>query len=116
MKLGVQLCSGSNETTYVARITHLRRSFEVTPLLPGKSLVSEHLCTDMKKLYNGVDPFVWDREKENATLNALRNFAVNCRKRDEREHEIRLNQNLPDGHPVSIPYPGILKPLTDKHI
>ncbi len=107
---------GMSATAFATQPKVLRRAFVLTPLLPGKSLVSEHLCADMTRFYDGVDPLVFAREKDNETITTLRTFAVNCKMRDERERGIRRNQNLPDGHPVSIPYPGILGPHTDKNI
>ena len=96
---------GLSVTGITTRPSVLKRDFENAPLLPGKSLVSKYLCTDMTKLYNRVDPSLW--EKEDGTLEALRNFALNCGKRDQLEQEIRREQSLPDGYVVSIPNPGI---------
>jgi hypothetical protein len=83
------------------RPSRLKHDFERTPLLPGRSLISKHLCPDMTRLHNRVDPTLW--EKGDSTLEALRTFVDNCRKRGEMERVIRIEQSLPDDAQVSLP-------------
>jgi hypothetical protein len=85
----------------------LKNSLETAPLLPGRSLISEHLCADMTNLFHQVDPKLWEKD-DDKVLDALRIFVENCRKREELAQEIRHEQQLPDGYLVSIPHPGVL--------
>eukprot|EP00545_Synedropsis_sp_CCMP1620_P006005 CAMPEP_0119025050 /NCGR_PEP_ID=MMETSP1176-20130426/33049_1 /TAXON_ID=265551 /ORGANISM="Synedropsis recta cf, Strain CCMP1620" /LENGTH=233 /DNA_ID=CAMNT_0006980497 /DNA_START=94 /DNA_END=792 /DNA_ORIENTATION=+ len=82
-----------------------KQEFQVAPLLRGKSLLSKHLCKDMTHLYHEADPTIW--EKPDDTLEALRNFAINCQKRDQVEQTIRLEQNIVDTQSVAIPPPHV---------
>lgn len=84
----------------------MKKNLEVAPLVPGRSLLSEHLCTDMTELYHHVDPTLWETNQDEA-LDALQTFVANCRKRDKRAQEIRHALDLPDGVAVSIPQPGV---------
>lgn len=86
----------------------LKNTLETAPLLPGRSLIAEHLCPDMTNLFHHVDPAIWEKKDDNV-LDTLRTFVDNCRKREEREQEIRQEQDLPDGYAVSIPHPGVLE-------
>lgn len=92
---------GISVTALTARPTVLRHNFETSPLLPGKSLLSKHLCPDMSKLHDRVGSDLWKKEDE--TLRSLRTFVMNCRKRQQVEHKIRAERGLPDNEEVSIP-------------
>jgi hypothetical protein len=53
------------------------------PLIQGRSLVSEELCTDFIKEYEKVLPQLWtsNEAKENTSMQAIRCFVTNCQKR-----------------------------------
>lgn len=82
-----------------------KKELEIAPLLRGKSLLSQYMCQDMKQLYHQADPTLWKEPDE--TLETLRNFAINCKKRDEVEQVIRHEQQLMDDQLVSIPPPNV---------
>jgi hypothetical protein len=87
-----------------------KQEFQIAPLLPGRSLVSQHLCTSMVQLYDGASPKIWDYnsdDKPDETLETLRNFAIHCKKRDQVEDTIRREQGIIDGQSVSIPPPNV---------
>jgi hypothetical protein len=88
-----------------------KQEFQVAPLLPGRSLFSQHLCTPMTQLYDGASPTIWDisddANKPDETLETLRNFALHCKRRDQVEDTIRREQGLIDGTSVSIPPPNV---------
>lgn len=92
---------GISVTALTTRPAVLRHNIESSPLLPGKSLLSKHLCPDMSKLHDRVGSDLWKNEDE--TLRSLRTFVLNCRKRQQLEHKIRAERGLPDSEAVSIP-------------
>mmetsp|Transcript_3591 Transcript_3591/g.5436 ORF Transcript_3591/g.5436 Transcript_3591/m.5436 type:complete len:394 (+) Transcript_3591:85-1266(+) len=77
------------------------------PLVQGKSLLSQELCVDFRKEYSRYEPQVWERQKDDLLMNAIRDVVVNCRKRDLYERQIREESGMGAEEEVLIPSPGV---------
>ena len=85
------------------------------PLVQGRSLVSEELCTDFIKEYRKISPQMWTSKEANgsSSMQAIKSFVNNCQKRetlvDYRNKELKL-LNREDAE--IIPSPGVLEHLS----
>jgi hypothetical protein len=85
------------------------------PLVKGRSLVSEELCSDFIREYNRLPKQLWSSGKndaENLSLNAIGNFVGNCQKRNRLVLH-RRNDGLELEEARKIPDPGVLQNLSD---
>ena len=87
------------------------------PLLEGRSLISDELCTDFMKHYATIPQDTWRKHRGTSdSLTAIETFVVNCQKRQTFERRLRHERGLQPGgdaqdyHPT-IPSPGVPKDL-----
>lgn len=87
------------------------------PLLEGRSLISDELCTNFTKHYATIPQDTWRKHRGTSdALTAIETFVVNCQKRQTFErrlrhaHGLQPGGNAPDYHPT-IPSPGVPKDL-----
>lgn len=93
---------GCSVVVWLTQPSKLRQDFVTAPLLPGRSLIHQYMCSGFVDEYRRFD---WDAGVDNdAVLQTFRDFVENCEIRSTIE-EHRKIQNDPD--PDVIPYPGI---------
>ena len=90
------------------------------PLVEGRSLVSEELCTDFIDVYKAIPKKTWDiYDNKSVPLDAISNFVKNCLRRQMVEKEILDEKRAfgsfgivgsEDKH-VDIPSPGVPRDL-----
>ena len=79
------------------------------PLVPGRSAVSDTLCSDFIENYKRIPKDLWAPEtiqRDDVTKN-IKRFVENCQRRQEMERLLRQNAGLDENDPVKIPYPGV---------
>ena len=79
------------------------------PLVPGRSAVSDALCTDFIANYKRLPKELWTPNKiqfDNVTKN-LKRFVENCQRRQGIERQLRYDANLDESEPMEIPHPGV---------
>ncbi len=100
------------------------------PLVEGRSIVSEELCTDLIDVYKAIPKKTWDKyDNKSVPLDAVSNFVKNCLRRQMVEKEILDEKRAfgsfgidgsSEGKHVEIPSPGVPRdldveiPFTDK--
>ena len=84
------------------------------PLVKGRSLVSEELCSDFIREYYRLPKQLWSSENdaEIRSLNAIGDFVENCQKRNRLVLH-RQNDGLELEEARKIPDPGVLQNLSD---
>ena len=113
MDIAILMLFGMSTLIFLTQQQRLVSDLAATPLLPGRSILSEELCQpftdEMERINNGfhtysigsnpeddssvknVVPFgeIWRDENlgEFDSLRAIRQFVLNCRKRDVRNKE-----------------------------
>jgi len=92
----------------------LLSAFSDTPLVEGRSIISDELCEDSIKLYNSYPKELWSdqtlRDQSQASTNmvvTLQAFVRNCQMRGAFEDELRKDRGFAMNAPVSIPSPGV---------
>jgi len=78
------------------------------PLVKGRSLVSDELCTDFIKEYNNMPPQIWTSKNaaESTSMQAIKTFIENCNKR-ERLVSDRQKNGMDFKEAAKIPSPGV---------
>lgn len=84
-----------------------RNAFETIPLLPGKSLVAQYMCSDMINVHDRMPTTLWNEVDNDITLQSFRRFVRNCQIRNKEEQRIREQLLLSVDEEVLIPLPGI---------
>lgn len=97
----VSIMCGSSATVLLSNPTKLQNDICEAPLQPGKSVISETMCTDMEALYAQTMGSI--EENNDATLAAFKAFVDNCRIRSQFVRNRIGNSNQPD----VVPYPGL---------
>ena len=106
MDIAISILVGMSTTIYLTRPAILLQDLSRSPLLPGKSVLSEELCEpftkEMQKINEGFHTYsVGDDKQKNVvsyseiwrdenlgefdSLRAVRDFVINCNKRSESE-------------------------------
>jgi len=110
--LSLSLLIGCSTTIFLTDVDKLRTDMSVIPLVEGRSLVSDDLCGDFTKEYKKRPQSFWDgwdgvNAEEQPSLNAIRAFVLNCKKREAHEKILRNEQGFGPDDPVAIPKPGV---------
>ena len=92
----------------------LPRYLVETPLVSGRSTISEHMCEDLVKEYGEM--LSTFQKSDHQSLRHLGAMVHNCQRRQEEERQLRLKQGLPDDVPVKIPPPGVSGGITRDEI
>jgi len=87
----------------------MRKDFEQSPLISGRSVVAEEVCTpflEIAETYKAhlVEPANDDDIQKDPNLRSFMKFAENCRRRRDMEARIRKEQGLNEDNPVSVPF------------
>jgi hypothetical protein len=93
-----------------ANMDRNRNAYEITPLLPGKSLVARYMCPDMIQVHDRMTVALWREVEDDVSLNSFKRFVSNCKLRRLEEQRIREQLQLTDEDEVRIPPPGIANP------
>lgn len=95
----VSLMCGASSVALLSNPTQLKKDFAEAPLVSGKSMIYECICSDMEKAY---DPTV--NPGDDDTLRTLQMFARNCRRRS---NYIGTREREGVARPDVVPYPGL---------
>ena len=63
------------------------------PLMKGKSMISDTLCTDFLDEHKRIRPDFW-RDYKDDSLTAIQTFVLNCKKRKVYEKQIQKEMNM----------------------
>jgi len=121
IKLGLDIFVSGMMAMYMSAIwTDKKRLLSETaelPLVEGRSLISDELCTDFMKQYATIPQDTWRKYRGTSdALTAIESFVVNCHKRQMFERSLRHERGLQPGgsaedyHPT-IPSPGVPRDL-----
>jgi hypothetical protein len=93
---------------HVFNETRTWKRVSTVPLVEGRSVVSDELCSDVVDAYYrrfniGDD----DEPVEHPVLKSIESMAQNCQRRQALERRIRRDRGLDPHVPVSIPPPGV---------
>jgi len=106
----LSLVTGFNVTAFLTDFKKVRQELVKVPLVEGRSLLSEALCTDFIKEYNKTqsEGFDWSQSHSNMPqIQDISAFVENCKKRQAYEDQLRNEQGLAPNQPVCIPSPGV---------
>lgn len=117
----LSLLCGMSATLWLSRPTQLCKDIVTAPLLPGKSLVYEHVCPDMVATFQRVvvvDDDDDDDDNNNTLLLAndstLQHFGAlvyNCRQRsrylEQQQQQRKSGSTVEQQLPGVVPYPGL---------
>lgn len=83
------------------------------PLVPGRSAVSDTLCSDFIENYKRLPKELWSSKKiqRDDVTKSIKRFVENCQRRQQMERQLRYNAGLGENDVVDIPYPGVPEDL-----
>jgi hypothetical protein len=110
----LSLLVGASTALFLTDEVKMQNDLANIPLVKGRSLVSEELCSDFIREYNRLPKQSWSsgNDAENRSLNAIGNFVGNCQKRNRLVLH-RRNDGLELEEALKIPDPGVLQNLSD---
>lgn len=103
----LSLAVGCSATLFLSDADKMRHDFSRIPLVKGRSLLSDELCADFSKESHRFSAIMNSSRHQNRSLDAIREFVSNCRKRAAYEDQLRKERNLTSNDPVSVPWPGV---------
>lgn len=100
----------------------MRQASEI-PLVQGRSLLSEELCSDFSVEFQKYSRDTWDPnhpalnggvggDSKTDFTSLIEGFVANCKRRSIYERELRVEQGLKDDDAVLIPPPGVPKDIS----
>jgi len=95
----VSLLCGASSVAWLSNSTQLKKDFAEAPLVSGKSVIYECICSEME---DALDPAVHPGDDD--MLLTFQMFARNCRTRSE---YIRAKERDGVARPDVVPYPGL---------
>ena len=101
LDLSLSMLIGLSATGILIDQRAVQRDFELSPLVPGKSLVAKHMCPDLSRFHRSIENEPWN--KEDPALASLAVFARNCERRARVEADVRQRNNLDANQEVAIP-------------
>jgi hypothetical protein len=90
---------------HVFNETRTWKRWSSVPLVEGRSVFSDELCSDVVKAYHRFD--IGKEPVENPVLKNIESMVHNCQRRQAFEERLRNDRGLHPGVPVSIPPPGV---------
>jgi len=94
----------------------LMQDLSKVPLVEGRSLLSDELCTDFIDIYRSIPKKTWDKfNGKSEPLDAIGGFVKNCLRRRVAEKELLAQRRTfgiasEDEH-VEIPHPGVSRDI-----
>ncbi|KAL3801802.1 hypothetical protein HJC23_001198 [Cyclotella cryptica] len=97
----------------------LMKQFSEIPLVQGRSIISEELCSDFSEEFRKYKRDTWDKNhpalsgglgkgnEKSDFISVVEGFVANCKRRSIYEKDIRTEQGLRENEPVVIPPPGV---------
>uniref|UniRef100_A0A7R9WQI3 Uncharacterized protein n=1 Tax=Craspedostauros australis TaxID=1486917 RepID=A0A7R9WQI3_9STRA len=79
----------------------MRKDWETAPLVPGRSLAARTICPAVQAVPQS------GATEMNDDVRSFQRFLHNCRRRQQREQDIRERLGWPQTQDVDIPYPGL---------
>jgi hypothetical protein len=77
------------------------------PLLPGRSHISDALCTDTIRYYHESPKQLWIRYGKNHDVEGWKKIIDSCRRRQKYEEQMRKQMGFTADQPVEIPETGV---------
>ena len=84
----------------------MRKDFEQAPLVSGRSVVADEICTPFLHIAESFKMSSSDVkriDKDDVNLRSFAKFTENCRRRRDLESRIRTERKIPVNTPVQIP-------------
>jgi hypothetical protein len=101
--LAVSIVCGVSSILWLSKPTKLQQDFVTAPLLPGKSLIHQHVCPEMVAALEKTNTvFQSMRKKEDPFATFVKNCQARSNVIDMRRRRLAESEN-----PDVIPYPGI---------
>lgn len=105
----VSVSAGVSGTLWLlhAHQDSIRKDFEQAPLVSGRSVVADEMCTPFLRLtaaYASDNSGVNGKGDENINMETFLKFGKNCRRRRDLEMKIRSERGVSEDTPVSVPY------------
>lgn len=91
----------------------MRQDFEQAPLVCGRSVVAEQMCSGMESVANQYHEQLQD-SGDDTSLGTFAKFISNCRLRADFEEKERSRLGIRIDKPVVVPYPGLLAQQKDQ--
>lgn len=104
----LSLLVGASASLFLTDEVKMQNDLADIPLVKGRSLVSDELCTDFIKEYNNMPPQIWTSKNaaESTSMQAIKTFIENCNKR-ERLVSDRQKNGMDFKEAAKIPSPGV---------
>uniref|UniRef100_A0A7S4K4I7 Uncharacterized protein n=1 Tax=Odontella aurita TaxID=265563 RepID=A0A7S4K4I7_9STRA len=118
-KLGLDMFASMSVAMYFsvffADRKKLLRDISEVPLVEGRSLISDELCSDFIQTYQEISKETWSTYRgKSDVIDGIENFVLNCKKRELFEAQVRAERGLKPGgtaEHLSIPPPGVPRDL-----
>jgi hypothetical protein len=96
----------------------MRQDFEEAPLVAGRSVVADQVCSEMIAIANQYpkansvflkrdDTTTTTDDDADPTMKTFAKFVSNCRLRQDYEAKARIRQGKAKNEPIIIPHPGL---------
>lgn len=110
MDIGVSLTVSMYGSAMFVDRKQLLRDLSEVPLVEGRSLISDALCSDFVDVYKGIPKNTWKKyEGKSEPLDAISNFVMNCIRRKKVEDNLREQERhfgtVDSDVPKHIPIP-----------
>lgn len=100
---------GAWAISYGFKPKEMRREVQDAPLLPGRSLIAESMCSDLMLAHQKYPPEIFERiERDDTVLDVFDEMVLNCKVRTRFEKLARRRNGWSDDHPVIVQEPGLL--------
>ena len=108
--LALSFLIGCSATMFLLDQEKLLKDVSNVPLVKGRSLISHELCHPFRQKYKQIPKHFWDSsDKDDTSLQAIRQFVHNCQRRGKVEKMVRQqstnngNITFDQSQPVYIP-------------
>lgn len=108
--LFLSMWMGASVTMFLTDKEKMQKGLAKMPLLQGRSIIAEELCSDYIRAYQMAESkgFDWKApHNEYPSIDAITTFVLNCKKRAVYEKRLRRETGKPANEPLSIPSPGV---------
>jgi hypothetical protein len=86
----------------------MRQDYEEAPLVAGRSVVADQVCSEMIAIANQYPKANNFYDDDDPTMKTFAKFVSNCRLRQDYEAKARIRQGKSKNEPIIIPHPGLL--------
>jgi hypothetical protein len=104
----ISVSVGTSGTLFMleAEKNSMRQDFENSPLVSGRSVVADEMCSGMISIANEhqIPPGL---SSNDPTMATFQTFVSNCRRRVEVEEKLRLQRGKAEDEPIVVPLFGL---------